>query len=139
MRRLSLLFAVLFVVLLFGSDSPRDYDDKVEVVGIEGVWKHIQYELNGEKVSFPYVMTFHNGTYSVDGSDGESYHIDFTKKPHHLDQTRSQEPFKGIIKGIYQVDGDTLRIAHLQGEADIRRPQGFNGDGVIVATYKRVK
>ena len=38
MRRLSLLFAVLFVVPLIGSDSPRDYDDRVKVDELSRKW-----------------------------------------------------------------------------------------------------
>jgi hypothetical protein len=35
MRRLSLLFAVLLVLPLFGSDSPKEYDDTTEYPSAE--------------------------------------------------------------------------------------------------------
>ena len=41
------------------------------------------------------------------------------------------------VKYIYQIDGDTLRIARTMN--DEQRPQGFNDKGVFISTYKRVK
>jgi hypothetical protein len=47
MRRLSLLFAVVFVVPLFGYDSPIEYDGSMAEGGIEETWQEIRYEHDG--------------------------------------------------------------------------------------------
>ena len=42
MRRLMLLFATVVALLLLGSDSSKDYDDQIEIDGLEGhgrIWK----------------------------------------------------------------------------------------------------
>ena len=63
MHRLSLLFAVLSVVPLLGSDSAKEYDDRTEVAGIEGTWR-------GTRIDRQYVMTYHSGTFTIDDGDG---------------------------------------------------------------------
>jgi uncharacterized protein (TIGR03067 family) len=144
MRRMILLAGVLLSVVALGSDSPKEYDDRAKVLSIEGTWRLIQTEDNGKKNSTPYpeVTTFSNGVLAHnDDSSRHKYRIDPTAKPSHLDLL----PISGkgeAERCIYQIDGDTLRIASFlfvfDGE-ETRRPQGFGGDNVWVATYKRVK
>jgi uncharacterized protein (TIGR03067 family) len=141
MRRLSLLIAVLFVVPLFGSDSPKEYDDKAVNYGIDGTWRLIEVEKNGEKIRPPIleVITFRGGTYTytfpeegiVSNPKQWSYRIDCTHQPPHLDYISSIE----TVKCIYQIDRDTLKIAN----KDELRPQSFKDTNTRVATYKRVK
>ena len=143
MRRLSVLFAVLFVVLLFGSDSPKGYDDATEANNIEGTWRLT--EINGDdgvSESHRYV-TYHSGTYTIDWNVGDLWHgrykIEPNRKPPHLDLIPSSGFLKGqTIKGIYQLDGDKLRIAVMPG-GEGPRPWGFNDKGVHIETYRRVK
>jgi uncharacterized protein (TIGR03067 family) len=142
MRRLSLLLAVLFVLLLFGSDAPKEYDDKTTVDPLEGSWRLIEWENFGEKTKSEdqCVWTFQGRTYvskSINKKVRGSYHIDLAHNPPHLDRTSLEESSKGQTrKCIYQIDGDTLRIAV---SPSWQRPQGFNDDGVYIFTYKRVK
>ena len=73
MRRLSLLPAALFVVSLFGSDSPKEYDDKTEIVGIEGTWRLIEMGVQrGRRAKYEalIVMKFRSGTIRDDIGDG---------------------------------------------------------------------
>ena len=53
MHRLSLLLAVLLVLPLFGSDSPKEYDDRAKIAGIEGVWRLTDSTQNGNVCPFP--------------------------------------------------------------------------------------
>jgi uncharacterized protein (TIGR03067 family) len=146
MHRLSLPLAALFIVPLLGSDSPKEYDDRTEPVGIEGTWQRTAFELRGEPLDLPYqsVVTFHNGTYTRNDSNGDTlqgtYRIVSSDKPGHVDFMPSNGILKGqTLKFIYQVDGDTFRDAGIPSEEYRRRPQGFRDKDVEVGTYKRVK
>jgi uncharacterized protein (TIGR03067 family) len=138
MRRVSLLFAFLFVVLLLGFDSLKEYDGRMEDTNrLEGKWKLIQVVRDGITLDDPSrEVTYRCGTYS--GIHGKypyqgKYRIDCTHKPHHLDEIQTPDI---TIKEIYQIDGDTLTIAHMMGT---KRPQRFKDEGAWVETYKRVK
>ena len=148
MRRIVWLLAgVLLVMLSVGSDSPREYSDgATEVDELQGTWQWTGDEFNGRKVEtrLQEVLTFRNANYTSKYSDGDtfrgSYRLDPTRKPPHLDEVPSNGPYQGqTVKYIYQLDRDTLRIAFMAAEDDMRRPQGFNDKGVYVETYKRVK
>jgi uncharacterized protein (TIGR03067 family) len=147
MRRTVLLLAgVLLAVVALGSDSPKDYDDKTEVAGIEGTWRLIELESSGkkQKPSTQHVLTIHNGTYTYVDGEGDpvrvNCQIDPARNPPHLNIIPSIGFYQGVT--IYQIKGDTLRIAKLPiilGDQRPKRPQGFNDQDVHIETYKRVK
>jgi len=147
MRRTFLLVAgVLLSVAALGLDSPKDYGNKVLVDELEGTWQLTEYEFNGQKVKPDplEVVTFRAGAYVSNYSDGDtfrgSYRLDPTHQPPHLNEVPANGPYQGqTVKYIYQLDRDTLRIAFMAAEDDMRRPQGFNDKGIYVETYKRVK
>jgi uncharacterized protein (TIGR03067 family) len=146
MRRLFPLFAVLFVVPLCGSDSPKEYDDKTEVAGIEGTWRVIEFEYKGYtgKTPFQQILTIRKKTFTSDYRNGYTaegcYCADRVCKPAHLDLSHLTGSYKGQThKYNYQIDGETLRIAYIVDEREEQYPQGFKGDGVQVLIYKRVK
>ena len=144
MRRLSLIFAVLFVVPLFGSGSPKDYDDMSMVGLLEGNWRLTEVEIPGEKLgklSVHPIMTFRGRTYSINYSERGNCCIDAARKPpSHIDFMHSNGPAKGqTTKHIFQIEGDTLRIAQIGDAANEPRPQGFNDKGVQIFIYERVK
>src|ERR1700722_12121645 len=114
MRRLSPLLAVLLVILLLGSDSPKDYDDRTEYVGIEGMWRLTAYEFGGRKVKLPFqvVLIYRDETFVYKRSDGDTtqgnYRIDPSRNPAPLDLIPSSGNFKGQThKWIYQINNDT--------------------------------
>jgi uncharacterized protein (TIGR03067 family) len=118
MRRMSLLFAVLLVVPLLGSGSPKDYD--VESSGV----KYSDVQL---------VMILRGGTYALSNTMQGTYRIYPTCDPPHLDMIESEGR---TIKRIFRIDGDTLRIA---GAPGAQRPHGFKDEDVKVYFFKRVK
>jgi uncharacterized protein (TIGR03067 family) len=146
MRRLSLLFAVLFVVLLLGSDSPKEYDDRAEYVTIEGAWRLTECTQNGEPMPLgrrPTVMTLRGGTLTFDTGYGHidrgTYRAAPVRKLSHFDRVPVFGPFPCVsARCISRIDGDTLRIASFPGRDD-ERPRGFDDEDVIIETYKRVK
>ena len=140
------LLLVLLVLPLLGSDSPKEYDDKTEILDVEGTWRRTEFQFNGEKRDLPYesVMILRGGSYTRNDSNGTtlrgSYHIDPTCNPPHIDWFPSDEPFKGqTFRFIYQIDGDTLREAGIPGAQYTRRPQGFKDKDIEICTYKHVQ
>jgi uncharacterized protein (TIGR03067 family) len=143
MRRTILLLAgVLLSVVALGSDSPKGYDDRTELAGIEGTWRLIEFGTNGrkQKPGWQDVTTYRRGTIAVDYLDGRklqgSYRIDRTQSPPHLDRIVSNTDGQ-TLKSLCRIDSDTLRIATLPDSG--RRPESFDGKDVCVWTYKRVK
>jgi uncharacterized protein (TIGR03067 family) len=140
MRRTVCLLAVLLVLPSLGSDSPKEYDGATEGDGIEGKWQCIAYQ---KQDPFQSVLIVRAGTYTISYKDGDviegNIRIDPNQNPAHLDEN----PLTGYLKGetlkcIYQIEGDTLRIAGLPG-LYVQRPKGFNDPGIEVSTYKRVR
>jgi uncharacterized protein (TIGR03067 family) len=135
MRRTVLLLAgVLLSAVALGSDSPKEYDDRVKADELEGTWRLTDIERNGEKrpTGRPCVKTFQSGICTFQWDDGDPkrvrYYIDTTRTPSHLDVDTD--------RGIYRIDGNMLRIAWRK---DQQRPQGFKDNGVDAYIYKRVK
>jgi hypothetical protein len=144
MRRLTLLLPVLFVGLLLGSDSAKDYDDRRDEASIEGTWLLIKLERNGMPTpgSFDTIVAYQGGKFqwSVPPAT-RTYTVDRSVRPAHLVE-RLANPLPGTeISGydnIFQVEGNTLRVAcRISGKGF---PNGFDGkQEVVVLTYKRVK
>jgi uncharacterized protein (TIGR03067 family) len=138
MRRLSLIAAVLFVVPLFGYDSPKEYDGSMAADGIEGTWRLIEVEDNGTKrpPNIQEVLVFQSRTYSSASYGEWSYQIDSNRHPHRLDVFRSSDPSPNKYEEIYHLDGDTLRIGGTMPA--LPGLVGFKYC-LIAGTYKRVK
>jgi uncharacterized protein (TIGR03067 family) len=140
MHRTVCLLAALLVLPALGSDSPKEYDDKAETDGLEGSWRLVTWEFNGGG-AIPTVgtITFHGRRFVEDNGTRGTFTTDTQRKPAHFDQTYATGDFAGqTYIGIYQRDGDTLRIAiHSGGEL---RPKDFNSNGrFIVQTWERQK
>ncbi len=74
-RTLWLLAGVLLGVAALGSDSPKEYDDRTTVDPLEGTWRLIEWECNGNK-SKPgrkFTNTYHSGTFTWDSGDGDPW------------------------------------------------------------------
>jgi uncharacterized protein (TIGR03067 family) len=135
-RSILVLTGVLLSVVALGSDSPKEYDDRTEAIGIDGTWRMVTSEKN--------VMTCYSGTWTMNDGGGEpwrgTYRIGPAHKPCQLDRYYANGPYGGkAYKFIYQIDGETLRIGGMIDFNDRQRPQDFNDKGVSVWIYKRVK
>ena len=68
--------------------------------------------------------------------------LDSTQNPQALDVTYTEGPDKGTtFKGIYQIDGDTVKFFRA-GKPEDPRPSEFKtkaGSGSFVSVYQRVK
>jgi uncharacterized protein (TIGR03067 family) len=145
MRRLCLPLAALLVLPLLGSDAPRGYDGATEADDIQGTWEFTRYEYGGRAARAPHfrdVTTYRGGTFTTARGDGDtirgSYRLDPASKPSRLVKCPVVGPQQGrATQLIYEVNGDTLRVAELF-DAD-GHPQGFKDRGVVVLVYTRAK
>jgi uncharacterized protein (TIGR03067 family) len=144
MRRLILLLPTLLVFSLLGSDSPRDYNEATEAVGVEGRWQLTEYVFKGEtrKPDFQAVITCHNGSFTCEYSTGDKvsgrYCTDTACEPPHLDWRPSNGNNQGqVLRFIYRLRGNILLVGGVdEGE---QRPRSFNDQLIFVSSYKRVK
>jgi uncharacterized protein (TIGR03067 family) len=141
----TLLVGVLLTVAVLGSDSPKGYDDTTDSGGIEGKWQLLEVEWKGEKtqLAFQVVITLRGRTLTYDSTHDlvqGNCRIDSTCKPLRVDWIPSAKGLTArTLKFIYQIDGDTLRVAFLwNGGLDVQRPRGFTDEGVYIAVFKRV-
>jgi uncharacterized protein (TIGR03067 family) len=140
MRRLSLSFAVLCVLLL-GSESSTEYDDQTMKDGLEGRWELVGHQYKGHNSDLSrhrVVLVFHRTTFVFEiegaGSLPGTYRSDATCRPAHLDWT--YQAARLAVKQIYRVEGDTLQVARNPDDSD-KRPQGFNDKVLEIETYRR--
>jgi uncharacterized protein (TIGR03067 family) len=161
MRRLSLLTAVLLVLPSFGYDSPKEYDGTIVEDPLEGTWRLTEVAYNDRKYEpniDEMVVTCRGAILTIKYSNGDTiqgnYRINTARRPWQLDWLPSKRdskvpvPAVAIVrrsagrlnwhaKLLCQIDGDMLRVAFLASDSE--RPLGFNDEGIVVHTYKRVK
>jgi uncharacterized protein (TIGR03067 family) len=72
-----------------------------------------------------------------------SFKIDPAKKPKQIDLVAEDGPEKGKkVEGIYQIEGDTLKLAIVPPDGGGKRPENFNAGGdstAVVMTFQRAK
>ena len=143
MRGLGLL-AVAACGLAIAAPIPKEKDKpKKDEDAIQGVWLLEKFEGGGAPPPDrgPIRFTFAEGKLEVNmggrpaDKQGE-YTLDPTAKPKAIDLVNHEQK----APGIYELDGDTLRICLSEG-AGAARPTEFKGEGMRVAlvTFKRVK
>ena len=125
-------------LVLFVSQARAD--DKEDKEKLQGEWSLASVELNGKSQKIPGAMYKFEGNKvyasrtGVEEAEG-SFDIDSSKKPKTLDMTGKGQ----LLKAIYELDGDTLKIC-MPGGSDLPRPTEFkSAEKVMVMTLKRVK
>jgi uncharacterized protein (TIGR03067 family) len=148
MRRTVCLLAVVLLALpSLGSDAPKDYDGATAVADEElrGTWVLKKVERNGHLLMARRGdQTFRGRVWEEKrGSDRRigTYTADPSRNPCFLDIVHPDDPPGTTRKYIYQVHGDTLKMAFIWEPGE--RPASFQDfedkAGLTVATYKRVK
>jgi uncharacterized protein (TIGR03067 family) len=138
--------ASLAVALLVALAAHADEDaNKAELKKFQGTWQLVSAETDGKKApkekieKVRVVIKGNKHTVSVDGkavAKEISFAIDPSKKPKEVTDTVGDKQ----IKGIYELDGDTLKscVAPVGKE----RPKEFSakeGTGHTLRVFKRVK
>src|SRR5262245_26912985 len=135
--------------------DPRGPDaHKEDLARLEGNWKMTSYEFNGQKEPEEIFrenrpMLLVKGSKMTIQVQGKTVYeaviaLDPGKKPKHLDEKIASGEEKGeTILAIYELNGDTLKIASTTlAENEPKRPSNFQskpGSGVVIAEYKREK
>jgi uncharacterized protein (TIGR03067 family) len=109
---------------------------------LKGTWQAVSGEVNGKPLAddflknYKAVFTEDKVKMSATDDKGEgTYTIDQTKKPKTID-IRISDKEKAI--GIYEVDGDTLKLCMMEDKDGNARPTDFAGkDKAILIEFKR--
>jgi uncharacterized protein (TIGR03067 family) len=141
-----LLPAALAAGLLVAADA-KDDAAKKDMDALQGKWQLVSLERDGKSVDVPKdaVRVVKGDKYTINPRPGVTiegtFKIDPTTKPKQVDATASAGPNKGkTMMGIYEIDGDTLKICYALPGKD--RPTEFGskeGSGWIYAEHKKVK
>jgi uncharacterized protein (TIGR03067 family) len=140
--------AALFVVT-----APGVGQDAAGKKGIEGTWELVAVARDGQEKELPpgadkTTLTFAGGVMTAKGKTKEGgdkqktakYTVDTTKTPHWIEMKAENNGQTDTSLGLYEVKGDTLRIAFGRPGGD--RPASLEskeGDKLNVPRFKRVK
>ena len=140
------VLTLLVVGLLLAADAPKE-DPKKDAEKMAGEWTMASGERDGQAIPDEFrtglKRTVKDDEYIVT-KDGETigkgkFTLDPSKKPKTIDITLSEGEQKGmVIRGIYELDGDTFKICYAQPGVD--RPKEFvtkDSAGVSMSVWKR--
>jgi uncharacterized protein (TIGR03067 family) len=145
-------------LLLAGLGSPDASGDppgdafKKELKAMAGTWRPISAENNGYQASaedLKGILWFRDadGKWTARRGDKNVVEwavkkIDATKNPKTIDMEITAGPYKGVVyQGIYELDGDTLRICFALPDRDVRPTEFSASKGTIraLSEFKREK
>jgi uncharacterized protein (TIGR03067 family) len=138
-----LLMALVTLLFLAADDS--DPAQK-ELKTLEGTWTMIALEVEGQKVGEDRLgseLVIKDGKYIVTAR-GKSHEtaitLDPTQKPKHIDMVFAAGENKDKPhRGIYEIEGDTLRVCR-SIDPEFSRPKEFAttpGTGLFMVVWKR--
>jgi len=114
-------------VVLIAAGSPADEETERDQKRIQGTWQAVSGEVAGQNLPKQRVedltIAFAGQKVTVTTSNGSresTYRLDATKKPRAIDLTDENGR---MAPGIYEFEGDTLRICVNQGGSE--RPTSF--------------
>lgn len=147
MRRFALALFAAGLVLALGSTLAAD-EVKDELKKLDGTWTATEGEANGQALPEDEVkklkLKIKDGQYEVkvnDQTDKGNLKVNPKKKPKEVDAESIEGTNQGkTIKGIYEVDGDTLKACYQVGEGE--RPTEFKapaGSTFVFFVFKRDK
>jgi uncharacterized protein (TIGR03067 family) len=119
------VLAVLFVGSMLAAGASGQEKGKTDEDKIQGTWIPLYFERDGKKGPEGDLkdtkMTIAAGKLKVTMGPKEmelGYKLDPTKKPKEIDITETEGGKDQVHKGIYELDGDNLKIcfAHAPGE-----------------------
>jgi uncharacterized protein (TIGR03067 family) len=140
--RLGILLALAFVA---GADKPKTDPLKEDLAKLQGTWVGVYFEQDGKyypastvkKGNIVLVISGDKYSFTSTRKSGQGcFFLDPTKKPKTIDHAATKEERSITLRGIYQVDGDTLWIC-----GGTARPKGFTtrNNGASMLMFKRVK
>jgi uncharacterized protein (TIGR03067 family) len=117
---------------------------------LQGTWTVVSAERNGKAANDVkgHQLIFAGDNFTIKNKDGKlvyegTFQVDSSKKPMVIDFKHTGDALKGKTwKGIFVVDGDTLKTCDNAPSLDKDRPSDFNAkesSGYIAIVFKRVK
>ena len=128
--------------LLLGADKTKEKQPMGDQEKVQGTWALVSGERNGRPLPaevIQHIQLIFAGdklaTKHKDRKTEATFKLDSNKTPKEIDL----EMEGNVGKGIYQLDGDTLKIVH--GEVGDARPKDFPkaGSGLTFLVLKREK
>jgi uncharacterized protein (TIGR03067 family) len=114
-------------VVLIAAASPTDEETERDQKRIQGTWQAVSGEVAGQNLpkqrveDLTIAFADHKATVTTsNGSRESTYKLDATQKPRAIDLTDENGR---MAPGIYEFEGDTLRICVNQGGSE--RPASF--------------
>jgi uncharacterized protein (TIGR03067 family) len=137
-------FALMAGTAVWGGDANKEKDK------LKGTWTLTSLEIGGKKIDLPgeksMQLVFSGDKVMVKGAgpkgdkDEEgTYTIDATKKPKHLTLTKKGGGADDTMEGIYEIEGDTLKIGSSAKGPKGPRPTGFDDPAVAIMILKKAK
>jgi RNA polymerase sigma-70 factor (ECF subfamily) len=132
----------LLLFVLKREAPAKEEDKKTDKAKLQGTWQAVSGEENGRPFQDTF-LTKYKATFTgdkvklsaIDDSGEGTYTLDPTKKPKTIDIT-IKENEKAI--GIYEVEGDTLKLCMTEDKDGNERPTEFAGkDKAILIVFKR--
>jgi uncharacterized protein (TIGR03067 family) len=141
---------VVTVSSFAADDKTKQEAVQKELQKLEGTWAMVSAEQNGEAAPKDAIqnirvifkgdkLTIKRGDVSLEGT----IVVDPTQKPVAYDATATQNGKKLSTLGIYEIDGDTLKVCYVPEGG--KRPKEFSTKGgtadhpIMLGVYKREK
>ncbi len=149
MKRMFCMIAA--VALVAGIIPLAAADDKDDSKSFQGNWKLLEISSSGKKMDRPreidawstWTFAGDNLTMKFFGEEKETVvtiKLDSSKKPKHINLTSGETgKDKETVEAIYQIDGDTLKIAQPKAGPKGKRPVEFDEKDIVVLTFKKEK
>ena len=117
---------------------------------LQGTWTATKAERDGKAADdiVGHRLSFTGNRFQIQSKDGKplfagTFQANPAAKPAAIDFQHTDGPMKGKAwKGIYALDGDTLRVCDNAPNLDRVRPAAFeakSGSGYVLITFKRAK
>jgi uncharacterized protein (TIGR03067 family) len=139
-----LVLVPLCLAIVLTAETARS-GNKKEQEKFEGAWSLVEVKggkappkkedakltFKGDKVTFM----------ASDKTEEATYSVDPTKKPKEINVHMEKKGKKQTVKGIYELDGDTLKICHFSGKKSVEgRPKELvANDETVLVVLKRDK
>jgi uncharacterized protein (TIGR03067 family) len=142
--KLQMPLAVLFLLPFLAAAGPAATDDKAS---LQGVWNAKSMDVDGKpgpveavkrmRFTFKDDKLLVRGNHNDDSEQECRYEIDATKSPKHFDFTQAD---KQHVSGIYEINGDELRVCLRHASSSDGRPADFSTkpqSKLILLVFKR--
>jgi uncharacterized protein (TIGR03067 family) len=141
MRRVLLLVPVLVLAgaSVRGGDATKDQER------LQGTWAVKSMRVGGKEVDPPVKetkLTIEGNNWTQTGgkrTERGTYKLDPSKMPKHIDITKKGDKGSPVLRGIYSLKGDTLKICVPNKGPEGPRPASFDDKDAYEVTLTRVK